>query len=228
MAPDSMPETAVNDVTPEMLVGQKFLFPIGHYIGAYHPGTDEPLAYHTVRIGRTPTRLTSDAEFTLWALSHGLTGDDAVRPWGRDEVLRVAERERVDQAPRLLDELIGEDIIIEVAAGTPDAIEFAKAHRVVPLMFGIGQTSEDPPRNGIGLGSQVVLEVTNMAYELWRFGHLAGDLWQFAQLHSEALGATAGLPREMTQPDQLLLGFFWELQRMLAHNVVYLDSAPES
>ncbi len=203
------------------------ILPIGHYVGAYHPGPGEPLAHHTVRIGRTPVRLQSDEEFGLWALCHGLTGDAASRTWSRDGVLAAAAESGIADAPRLLQELITEDIVVEVAPDTPDSIDFAKSYRVVPLMFGVGLTGDDPVTAGIGLQGQPAIEVTSFGYELWRFGHRVGNLWDFGRIHGEALAQAAGASREETAPEQMLLHIFWELQPLLACNAVYLDFASD-
>ncbi|MGH3656212.1 MAG: hypothetical protein ACRDUA_06100 [Micromonosporaceae bacterium] len=204
------------------------VLPIGHYVGAYYPGPDEPLAHHTVRIGRAPVRLQSDEEFGLWALSHGLTGEDATHTWSREDVLSAATDADIQDAPRLLQELINEDIIVDVAPGTADSIDFAKSYRVVPLMFGVGMTSDDPVTAGIGLQGQPAVEVNSFGYELWRFGHRVGNLWDFGRIHGEALAEAAGASREETTPEQMLLHIFWELQPLLACNAVYLDVATDT
>ncbi|MGH3737667.1 MAG: hypothetical protein ACRDT6_18955 [Micromonosporaceae bacterium] len=223
-----MASPTVEHMTPEQLTGTSLLFPIGHYIGAYHPGAGEPLAYHSIRVGQSRVALRSDEEFRMWALCHGFTGEQNVRPWTRDGALRAASATGLDGARELLDGLLGEDIVVEVKAGTDEAVSFARQHRVVPLLYGVGQTQSDPPRQGIGLGGQVALQVNNLAFELWRFGHLADNLWQFTQLQSEVLRTSAGLSDSLTRPDQLLLSLLWELQWLLPYNAVYLDNATDA
>jgi hypothetical protein len=109
-----------------------------------------------------------------------------------------------------------------VVPETPQALEFAEAYRIVPLMFGVAG-SVSGRRRAIGLPAVPVVEVDNFTFELWRLGHLAESLRDYCQLYGEGLRAEAGLSAKDTSLDQMLLKALWELQPLLAHNVVYLD-----
>ncbi len=201
------------------------ILPIGHYVGAYFPGPDEPLQHHTVRVGQTPVRLRSDDEFGIWALAHGFSGEDAVRPWTRQHIVAVAREAGLDNAPEIVADLLAEDVLAEVTMNTQDSVEFAMAYRPAPLMFGVGVTREEPVAVGIGLQGQPAVETSSYGFELWRFGHRAGSLWEFGRIQGELLRDEAGMSETETAPEQMLLHTFWELQALLASNVVYLDLA---
>lgn len=202
---------------------QPMLLPIGHYIGAFHPAPGAPAEHHTVRVGTAPMRLLSDDELGVWAMAHGLTGEAAVRPWTRAGAIDVAEQAGIDDAAKILDELLADELLAEVVPETEQAVEFAESYRVVPLMFGVaGSVSER--RRAIGLPGVPVVEVDNFSFELWRLGHLAGSLRDYCQLYGEGLRAEAGLSEEHTSLDQMLLKALWELQPLIAHNAVYLDA----
>lgn len=60
------------------------IFPVGHYLGANHPGEQ-----HIVRIGWQQYELNAGDELAVWALAHGVPGaDDA--PWTRSTAEAVA------------------------------------------------------------------------------------------------------------------------------------------
>ena len=204
---------------------EPLIFPLGHYIGAYYPGTDEPLAYHTVRIGRQPIRLGSDAELTLWGLAHG-GADEAATPWTRSQVIALAEDAEIPDADELLDELIADDIIVEVHPDSADAIDFAEAHRVMPLLFGLGASGSDSSLRQIGFGAQVAAEVDSFTFELWRYGRLTDNLWSFCTVYGEALRQAVGLSEEETAPERLLSRALHDIQRLLARHAAYLDVSP--
>lgn len=200
------------------------VFPLGHYIGAYYPEDGAPLSYHTVRIGRQPIRLHSDDELAIWGLAHG--GEQRDRPWTRQDVLDMAETAEIPDAEQLLDELIHDDIIVEVLPGTEDAIDFAEAHRVVPLQFGLGP-GDTPGLHRIGFGDQAALEVDGFTFELWRLGRLADDLWGFCEAYGESLRTTSpDLPADETAAEQLLTRALPEIQTLLGRHAAYLDVSP--
>lgn len=200
------------------------IFPIGHYIGAFHPGPDAPLAHHSVRIGAHAMRLLSDDELGVWALSHGVP-DEAARPWTRDQVLAMAERAGIADVQQILDDLLYEEMLVEVMPDSPEAVGFAEDHRVAPLLAGSIKPATSEGARAIGVAGQPLIELNNIAFELWRLGHLADSLWDYTQLYGDALRNQAGLSAQETVPEQLLLRLLWELQPMLARGAVYLDAA---
>ncbi|MQA25551.1 MAG: hypothetical protein GEU94_08770 [Micromonosporaceae bacterium] len=208
------------DPSPETTI----VLPIGHYVGAHYPGPGEPLEDHTVRIGATPVHLLSDEEFGVWVLAHGLAGPDAEAPWTRRHLLDAAAEASVDDAPELLEELLEEGVVAEVALGTTESVEFAKEHRVAPLMAGMGLVSEDPVAVRIGVYGIQTAEVNGFAFELWRLGHRAGSLWDFCQMQGAFLRDETGLSAADSTPEKMLLMSLLELQTLLASNAVYLDT----
>jgi hypothetical protein len=207
------------------LSSEPLIFPLGHYIGAYHPEDGAPLAYHTIRIGRQPVRLGSDQELVLWGLAHG-DPEDVKRPWTRQDVLKLADDAEIPDADELLQELINDDIIVEVRPGTNDAIDFAEAYRVVPMLFGLGPGGTNGSLHRLGLGTQTSIEVDDLTFELWRLGHLTDDLWTFCDLYGEALRRAGGRAEADTAPESLLTQVLWDIQPLLGAQAAYLDTSP--
>ena len=200
------------------------VFPLGHYIGAYHPEDGAAASYHTLRIGRQPLRLYAEDELTIWGLAHG--GEDPSRPWTRQDVLDMAEAAEIPDASTLLDELIAEDVIIEVRPGAEDAIDFAEAHRLVPLQFGLGAGAAEGSRR-IGFGEQATVEVDGFGFELWRLAPIANDLWAFCEAYGETLRTGgADLSEADTEPEALLARALPAVQALLGRHAAYLDVAP--
>jgi hypothetical protein len=131
-------ETAAKSMT---VPDESLLFPIGHCLGAdYH---DLPTSNdHTfrVRVGGEVKTL-DDEQFAVWGLAHGFpTGSSEA--WGRMSILKAAGRVR--GAEQVLDSLVEDHLIVATTPGTEAAVDFARRHRMVPLMLGLGNTAEEP------------------------------------------------------------------------------------
>lgn len=101
-------------------------------------------------------------------------------PWTRAALLEAAHPVVGDTVDRIVTILLGKDVLIEVTPGTPEAIEFAKEVRLVPLQLGLGNTREEPWIWRIGPGTPFV-GVTHTVYHMWEWSHLYRSLWDSCQ-----------------------------------------------
>lgn len=201
----------------------KLLFPIGHCIGAYHdlPASDDH--FTQVRVGAKINRL-DDEQFAIWGLAHGVAGRPPEESWNRQSVLAVARRAGIGRAEEILESLVDDGLLVEATPGTDSAVDFARRHRLVPLMLGLGNTAEEPWIYSVGLLGMPVVQVSAMAYDLYEWAHLDANLWAAC----EAAAATAvrvGIDDPMaTDPLQMLHALVGTLHVMLSPNAAFLDS----
>jgi hypothetical protein len=204
------------------------IFPIGHYLGAdARPGASPPDG-RIVRIGWDVYRLDDDEQLGVWALAHGVpTGGDA-SPWTRATTEGAARAAGIADAARILDDLLGKDLLVEVAPGTAEAVELAQVCRIRSLLLGLGNTPDDLLRYGIGLTpTQPAVRVAPFAYELWKWGHACDSLWHAVQIMARA-GRDAGSDDEQdTDPELVLTRCLTALQTLVGHGAGYLDEARE-
>jgi hypothetical protein len=203
-------------------VDPPLILPIGHYIGAFYgtPGSTE----HTqqVRIGAEVFHL-DDPQFTVWALAHGVPARVAEARWTRAELEEAAGKAGVAGAAGVIDEFLAAGSLAEVTPGTPDAVEFGRNYRTVPLMLGLGNTPEEPWLYAVGFPGEPIVKMRGVLYDLWEWGHMDADLWSAC----EGAAATARRVRiddpEQNDPERLLTGLLESLHTLLGPHALYLD-----
>ncbi|MFB9239383.1 hypothetical protein ACFFWC_28270 [Plantactinospora siamensis] len=202
------------------------MFPVGRYTGAFHPSHGAPVKYHSLVIGRLSVQLETEAAFNVWVAGH--RPPDAGRPWRRADVAEAAERRLgVAEPDALIDEFLTDGLLVEVDPADPDAVEFARAHRVWPLMLPLGNTPDDPLRHGIGLfGSEPVLRVPTLVNDVWMWSSTGGSLWDVCVAFASA-GARAAVDDEREHdPRYVLAEFLGGLQELIGISAACLDEAP--
>ena len=188
------------------------LFPVGHYVGV---DSDADAERHLVRVGRHLLRL-DDERFAVWTLAHGLPGDDPA-PWTRAGVDAVARTAGLRATAASLDDLLAKDLVIDVAPGTADAIDFARTCRLRSQLIGLGPDPDRPGEFGIGLAPGVpVVRVDALGYELWQWGHLCDSLW-----HACAVLPEAGA--DLPDAEAALTRSLAVLQVLIAHGAIHPD-----
>jgi hypothetical protein len=203
---------------------EPLVFPVGHFMGAFHAEVGGALRYRKLRVGMDIRQLTTDQEFGVWALTHGLPDRLDQTAWTRSALLRVAAEMELTDAPTVLDTLITRGVVAEVTPGTDEAVEFARRHRLQPLMTGLGNTPQDPLTFSLGfVGIPPVVKINNFLYELWQWGRIGRSLWQtvemFAKVEQEVTAKGQGVP----DPESALTRILGQLHVLLAHNAAYLD-----
>jgi hypothetical protein len=197
------------------------IFPVGHYAGAFYQGAVD--RYHAVLVGAETRRL-SDEQLTVWLAARGVP-DDEDRRWTREAVEALVAQAGIANAPLLLDQLGELGLVVETVPGTERAIDFAEAHRVVPLLLGLGNTPDEPWRYGIGLFDRPVLAVSQDIYGLWEWAHVDPNLWAACYSHADVSKRAGATDPEETDPEQILTGFLSTLHALLAASAAYLDVA---
>ena len=199
------------------------LIPIGHCIGAYYDLPTSTEHFIQVRMGADVNRL-SDEQFVIWGLAHGAPDRDAEKPWSRQAVLSAARRVGVSKAEEVLESLVADHLLVEVIPETDAAVDFARQHRMVPLMLGLGNTAEEPWIYSAGMIGLPIVQMSAMAYDLYEWAHMDANLW----LACEGATATAvrvGIEDPLAADPLLMLNaLLGTLHFLLSPNAVYLDS----
>jgi hypothetical protein len=217
------------------------VLPVGHYQGAFHAGGGRPPSYHVVRMGWEPARLDDEAEVDVWGLAHGLPA--AIEPggaWTRSSVLEAAAEVGHADASPVLDRLLGRGLVAEVAPGSAAAREFARYHRLQPLLIGLGPIPEgsrlsdggevtDEPLDALGVpGLTIAARVRPRVFEVWEWAHLWPDLWSASEGLAAAGREAGGTDEAATDPEQVLAFVLAAAQTLVAHGAAYLDHRPRT
>lgn len=204
-----MPEPATTTVP--------LIFPIGQQVGArYQAG--QLLATQQVRCGGTFHDLT-EQQAEVWQLAHGVPAEiDQQIPWQRSSI-----EERLGGAGPIIDELTGLGLLVEATPGTVRAEEFAKAHRLVPLMLGLGNSAADPDTFGIGFLGQPMLQVSHPIYDVWQWSTMDDSLWNTCENATDVARRAGSTDAEVTETSRLLTGIIGSLHALLASSAAYLD-----
>lgn len=198
------------------------LFPLGQYLGAVHPGPGLPVRHHQVRVGWDVHPLDDGAELDLWALTHGLPSVVGLRPTTREVVTAVAAEAGLAEAGPDIDRLRERGLLVEVDVHGPEAERFAREHRLVSLLTGLGEAG--PGQAAIGLlGAPPVRVVPAAVFEYWTWAHLFPDLYAAAGGLAEMAAGTAGSPAVSTDPGEVLVDLLGSLHELLCVDAGFLD-----
>src|SRR5262249_35419744 len=123
--------------------------PVGRCVG--------PLA---VRHGDAVVELTGE-EYAIWALA---TGSRAIG--SRDEDAAPPTRDFLGGllGAEVVDRLLAGGLLVEIPAG---AAAFARTHRLVPALLGLGSSRRRAGHAGIGLPGREIVTVPVTVYEVW-------------------------------------------------------------
>lgn len=205
-----------------MADASSLIFPIGHYLGARASSADSEPDHHVVRIGWDLYKMDRSAEFGIWALTHGVPDGSESPGWTRPTLAGAARMVGIPDVTASIDSLLERDLIIEVQPDTDEAIEFAQLCRTRSLLLGIGNTSAEPARYGIGLtAAEPSVRVGALAYEIWKWGHACDSLWHMCHILATA-------DPDLGEPKELLARCLPMIQILLAHGAIYLDEAQEN
>lgn len=202
------------------------VFPVGHYMGPFHPSRDGPAKHHIVRVGWETPKLPDEEHVDIWALAHGLPARiDKVR-WTRRAIMEAAEEAEMPDAAKILDNLADLGLIAEVMPGTEQAREFAESHRLQSLLIGLGNSPEDPILDGIGLvGMQPVVKVRPRIFEIWQWAHLWPTVWAACEGLAYVAGQVEESNPDAADPEQVLGLMLDAMRTLISRNAAYLDVA---
>ncbi|HEX3816499.1 MAG TPA: hypothetical protein VHX59_26960 [Mycobacteriales bacterium] len=211
MSTETMPDiSAVPAAVPLIL-------PIGQQVGARFQ-TGQLVVAQQVRCGGKFHDLT-ERQAEVWQLAHGVPEEiDGQTPWQRSSV-----EQRLAGGGAIIDELTGLGLLVEVTPGTAEAAEFARAHRLVPLMLGLGNSANDPDTFGIGFLSQPVLQVSHAIYDVWQWSTMDDSLWNTCENATDVARRAGSTDPEAIETERLLTGILGSLHALLASSAGYLD-----
>lgn len=170
----------------------------------------------------------SDLQFAIWGLAHGTADRHPDEPWDRAQVIAAAHPAGVPDAEATVDELLRLGALVEVAADSHSAVQFAQQHRMQPLMLGLGNTAEEPRVYAAGIVGRPIVLMSSMIYDLFAWAHMDADLWSACHRASETALRVAVADATATDPLRLLETLLESLHTLLSPNVVYLDARAES
>lgn len=202
------------------------VFPVGHYMGPFHPSRNGPAKHHIVRVGWETPKLPDESHLDIWGLAHGLQDRmDSVR-WTRQAILLAAEEAEMSDAGEIFDHLAELGLIAEVSPGTEQAREFAESYRLQSLLIGLGNSPDDPVLDGIGLvGIPPVVKVRPRIFEIWQWAHLWPNLWAACEGLAYVAGQSPGSSPEASDPEKVLDLVLEAMRTLISHNAAYLDVA---
>ena len=197
------------------------LLPVGHDLGAFHPGDGESAPVRQVRLGAQLNELT-EAEFLVWTLAHGLVDDEGQPVPGT----AAGIGEHVDE-PAAISSLVERGLLAEVTPGSPESVRFASAHQLLPLALGLGNSEEQPWLFAAGLLYQPLVMMTGAMYDLWQWAHLSPNLWSACQELAEVAAGAGIEDPEQTDPEQVLAGALGSVHQLLGVRVACVDVRSE-
>ncbi len=189
----------------------RLVFPVGQFGGMVRP---EPAADVRFRVRRGNAVFTVDHDPGLvWLGAHGRPEELTTTVWTRAAVSPAS--------PVVWDTLLGFALIAEIDPDDPAAVDFARTHRLVPRMHGLGNRSERPSQFMAGYAADGVATFTWHQWRLWRESHLEPSLWDGCQRH---VANERGAGREV-DARELLADTLRGLHIMLGLQLAYLDVA---
>ncbi|MEV7984417.1 hypothetical protein [Micromonospora sp. NPDC085948] len=201
------------------------ILPVGWYTGEFHPAVGAPVKYHSLSIGRLSVTIEDPKAFAVWAAAHRPL-DRPEATWDRAAVSEAAMRLGVTHPDRIVAEFLEDGLLVEVTPDAPDVEDFARAHRVQPLMVSLGNTPEDPLRYGIGLfGTAPVLRLPALAHDLWQWSSVGASLWDVCQVFADAGAEAEVADTREHDPRHLLREFLAVLPLLVGANAACLDEA---
>jgi hypothetical protein len=195
------------------------VFPIGQYGGATGP-PGSPATTFPVRVGQHAWPLDT-TDFTVWAYAHGLPDRVGIEPWTVTALIETLAANGVADGGRRLAELHGNGLTAQVDPA--DAEDFASRHRLVPLLWGLGENADDQGGYPLGLLDRPMTAIAGPLYAIWSWSDVEPDLWSACRGLAEDARALGGGDPDLTQPDRVLWGLLGGLSGLLAIGAAYLD-----
>ncbi|MGI8720968.1 MAG: hypothetical protein ACR2JG_01935 [Geodermatophilaceae bacterium] len=215
--------TPAND-SHDIETADPLVFPVGHYMGPFHPSRNGPAKHHIVRVGWETPKLPNEEHVDIWALAHGLpTRIDTVR-WTRQAIIDAANDAEMPDPAGILDSLADLGLITEVTPGTEQAREFADSYRLQSLLIGLGNNPDDPVLDGIGLvGIAPIVKVRPRVFEIWQWAHLWPTVWAACEGLAYVAGQVEGSNPDAADPEKVLDLMFDAMRTLISRNAAYLD-----
>ncbi len=199
------------------------LFPVGHCIGAYYDDPGSTSHTFRVRLGPDVIRLSSE-QFAVWGLAHGVPDRPPDQPWDRHSVVAAGYAAGLRDPERAVADLTSQNALVEAVAGADSGFHFARQHRMLPLMLGLGNTADEPRVYAAGVIGQPIVLMSSTVYDLFAWAHLDTDLWSACQRAAESAIQVQVNDVAATDPARLLDVLLGSLHTLLSPNAVCLDT----
>jgi hypothetical protein len=222
VSPDPDVASAQRLTATEQVDVGPLLVPIGHYVGAVYQDGARGVGRH-VRRGATFHDLTDD-QFAIWSAAHGT--QQAVQAgvaWQRRSVEEHPQVAGLADAGGLIDEMLDLGLLAEVAPARDQVMEFAGSYRLVPLMLGLGNSTDDPDMFDIGFLHQPVLSVSYPIYDLWQWSTVDDSMWATCESAADVARRSGYTNPAYVDPATLLGGLLRSLHALLVAGAAYLD-----
>ena len=204
------------------------MYPVGHLVGTLGP------TGWSVRIGHELRTFASEADFTIWGLAHGDETRVGVRPWSLADLLDSAAAlddpaglgGSADRRAQRVERLLSGGTLVAATPGTLEATEFARSHRLRPLMHGLYRATTPPDTYGVGITfhSQPSAYLSEDLYVIWRLAPHTTSLLDLAErLSRQAI--ESGIDEAAATVDVVLKDILGMLHVILAQHAGYLDRA---
>ncbi|MGC4815315.1 hypothetical protein ACLQ29_32840 [Micromonospora sp. DT228] len=201
------------------------ILPVGRYTGEFHPAVGAPVRYHSLSIGRLSVTIEDPQALAVWAAAHRAV-DRPDATWDRAAVIDAATRLGVTNPDRIVAEFLEDGLLVETAPGAPEVEDFARTHRVHPLMVSLGNSPDDPLRYGIGLfGTAPVLRLPALAHDVWQWSSVGASLWDVCQAFADAGAQAEVADTREHDPRHVLREFLAALPLLVGANAACLDEA---
>lgn len=197
------------------------VFPIGMLAGTFHD-SDPARRHHEIRLG-AKVHECSDHELAAWAFAHG-PPEGAESPWTGAALVRHLASLGIPDPASVVAGLRGRGLLAELAPGTDAATAFARSHRIVPSMYGLGNSADEPWLYSIGLLGHEVIRVDRPVFELWAWSDTEPHLWRACESFATGEVAAGVTEPEVTEPGRVLTGFLGTLHGLLSVQAAYLDT----
>jgi hypothetical protein len=200
--------------------GSTLIVPVGQDIGAHVRDTR---AIRRVRRGAGVHEL-SQTQYLVWGLAHGCAqAVSSQAAWDAESVTELARAAGVRGPVRVLEELMRDQLLVEVSPGSDAATEFARTHRVIPLMLGLGNSAADPALFDIGFVGAPMMQVDFPTYDLWQWSAMSDSLYDTCESAADVARRANSAQRSYLDADKLLTDFLGELHSLLLARAACVD-----
>jgi len=201
------------------------IFPVGHYMGPFHPARGAPARHFVVRVGWDTPKLPDRRHLDVWLLAHDFP-DQIESEWTREALVAAAAHAGLSDVDPVIDTLVGHGLLAVVPRGASYALEFAHGYRMHPLLVGLGNAPDDPDVDGLGLpGLAPLLKVAPRTFETWQWGHLWPTIWSTCEGLADVARESGETQPAEIDPMRLLPTMLDDLRTLLAGHAIYLDIA---
>jgi hypothetical protein len=197
------------------------IFPVGHDLGPFFPATGETFEYYEVCVGYQVFGLRTNYDYAVWMRAHGPVDEPPLTYAG---YRRNLISDRIPDAGARAARLAADGLLCRVPPTGAGAVEFARAHRPMPLVTAIGDVGPDIPAGTYALGrpTTVFHYADEVEYWFWLWGGHFDSLWLAVEAFARTdLGAATGAG----DPERCLLPALHAVQGLINHSLLFLDAA---